>query len=258
MIGELIPQPFKQIIDRKFDHFGVDGTGLDLVDVEHVFNVPDIAPESRRALPQGSRPSSHRQSSPAVPAPRQASAAAGAGHDLPRQEIAISRHWQHRPAAGFAEFVGCPPPLGDVGECDDNTFHRTALDGMAICADVPGAAPRFDLALDRLEALQHRLRVGSRAPSAASDVRSPSGRPTSLGMTPNSDFVAGMKSGYHWNRGSRRNTVLSRTFCRIIESGPLPLQRFPELAVDAASSSFSDCNSSFDVRSSRSSIDILH
>lgn len=62
---------------------------------------------------------------------------------------------------GFAEFVGCPPPLGDVGKCDDNTFHRTALGTVwQYAPDVPGAAPRFDLALDRLEALQHRLRVG--------------------------------------------------------------------------------------------------
>ena len=34
MIGEFVPQPLKQIVDREIDYFGVDGAGLDLVDVE--------------------------------------------------------------------------------------------------------------------------------------------------------------------------------------------------------------------------------
>ena len=34
VIGELVPQPVEQIVDRKADHFGADGAGLDLVDVE--------------------------------------------------------------------------------------------------------------------------------------------------------------------------------------------------------------------------------
>ena len=34
VIGELIPQPVEQIVDREIDHFGADGAGLDLVYVE--------------------------------------------------------------------------------------------------------------------------------------------------------------------------------------------------------------------------------
>ena len=34
MIGELVPQPLQQTVDREIDHLGADGAGFDLVDVE--------------------------------------------------------------------------------------------------------------------------------------------------------------------------------------------------------------------------------
>ena len=71
--------------------------------------------------------------------------------------------WPVRPAAW-------PPParppyasLGDVGEGDDDAFDAIVLGAVGqYAADVPGAAPRFDLALDRREGLQHRSRVGQK------------------------------------------------------------------------------------------------
>src|ERR1700744_682824 len=34
VIGELVPQPFKQIVDWEVDYFGADSAGLDLVYIE--------------------------------------------------------------------------------------------------------------------------------------------------------------------------------------------------------------------------------
>ena len=52
------------------------------------------------------------------------------------------------------------PPLGDVGKGDDDAFDAIVLGAIGqYPADVPGAALRFDLPLDRGEGLQHRSRV---------------------------------------------------------------------------------------------------
>ena len=101
VVGELVPQPVKQIVDRETDHFGVNGARFDLVDVEQrVQHARHGAQASRRAA----RPAPLRLLAlddpwPAAPAAGQASAAAGGGHGSRQRESATWRRWPVGPAA---------------------------------------------------------------------------------------------------------------------------------------------------------------
>ena len=146
------------------------------------------------------------------------------------------------------------PPLGDVGEGDDDALDPVVLGAVGQdAADVPGAAPGFDLPLDRRRGSAAPSRASvRRAPSAASELRSASGRPMSLGMTLNSDLVAGVKKRIlrSVSRKSVATSVLYRTFCRSLEVVRCRSSVSWSWLLRAVSSSLSDCNSSFDVSSS--------
>ena len=237
VIGELVPQPVKQIVDRETDHFGVDSAGLDLVYVEqrvqHARHGAQRLVEPCDQLLRSSRP---RRSSPAAPAAGRAFAAAGAGHGSRRRETAISRHWPAPPAALAASSASAMClPLGDVGKGDDDALDPVVLGAVRqYAADVPGAALSFDLPLDRREGLQHRS--GIRQKSAIGGQRAEvCERPPDVAGNDIEERLGGRREEADIEVGveeERRNIGAVQDILQIIGGRTLPLQRFLELAVE--------------------------
>ena len=165
VIGELIPQPVKQIVDRETDHFGVDGAGLDLVDVEQRVQ------HARHGAQRLVEPCDQLLCSLPLDGLRQQPLKQG--KRLQRLAEVMARggekarfrdSGQFRLPLGRLQRVCRVPPLGDVGKGDDDAFDPVVLGAVwQDAADVPGAALRFDLSLDRREGPQHRSGIGQQS-----------------------------------------------------------------------------------------------
>ena len=137
---------------------------------------------------------------------------------------------------GDLQRLGDAPPLGDVGEGDDDAFDPVVLRAVGQdAANVPGAGPRLRFPVRAALSVCSTVRASSSsAPSAASEWRSASGRPMSLAMMLNSDLVAGVKKrifslGIEENR---RDIGAVQDVLQVVRGRALPLQRFLKLAVE--------------------------
>lgn len=164
MISELITQPVEQIVDREIHDIGMDGAGLDLVDVQervqharHDAQCP-VKPcdQPLRFLPLDSlcehalEQAQRLQRLPQVMARGSEKTRLGDGRQL-------------RPALGFLKYVRGASAFGAVGKGDDDALHSVTLGAVRQdAANVPGTAPRLDFPLDRCESLQHRLSIGEK------------------------------------------------------------------------------------------------
>ncbi len=165
VIGEFVPQPDEQIVDRETDEVGADGARLDLVDVEQrvqharhrgqrfveppdkLLGLLSLDRLGQQPLNQGQR------------LQRLAEVMARGG-----KKARFCQIGQFRLPLGRLQRIGGAPALGDVGKGDDDAFDRVVLGAVRQDAtDVPEAGPGSDLALDRREGLQHRPGVGQQA-----------------------------------------------------------------------------------------------
>ena len=111
-----------------------------------------------------------------------------------REKARLGDGRQFRLPLGGGQRIRRASPFGHVLEGDDDALGLLVAGAIGQDpADEPGAALALDLPLDRRLALQNLCASSRSASSAASDLRSVSGRPTSLGMTLNSALVAGVK-----------------------------------------------------------------
>ena len=165
VIGELIPQPVEQIVDRKADHFGVDGAGLDLVYVEQ--RVQHARHGAQRLVEPRDQFLCSLSLDDLCQQPLKQ------GKRLQRLAEIVARRGEKARFRGIGQLrlpLGCPqlvrrvPPLGDVGKGDDDALDPVVLGAVRQYAtDVPGAALRLDLPLDRRQGLQHRSGIGQKS-----------------------------------------------------------------------------------------------
>ena len=127
-----------------------------------------------------------------------------------RQKARLGDGRQFRLPLGGGQRVGRAPSFGHVFKGYDDALGLLVAGAIGQDpADEPVAALALNFPFDRRLALQDLSGVVlSRASSAASDFRSVSGRPTSLGITLNSAFVAGVKKRM-LNRVSRKIVATS-------------------------------------------------
>ena len=254
LIGEGVAQPFENLRDRKLQHFGVDGAGLDLVDVEQrveharhrADRLVDLGEQLLRllaldllgeqALKQSER--LHRLAE-VVARRREETRFRGAGP--------LGR------AMSGGERLGRAHALGDVGEGDHDALAFLVPAAIARNpAQEMRAVGARDLALDRRGIAQHLARVVEQGVVARERAQIESGRPRSLGITWNSALVAGVKKRMlsAASRNSVATSVLSSRFCRssaLLRWRSSVSRRRP---LSAVSSAFRDSSASIEVESS--------
>ena len=149
----------------KLDHLGADRAGLDLVYVEQRVQ------HARHGAQRLVEPRDQFLRSLALDGLRQQPLKQGEGLERLAQIMArggekarLRDIRQLRLPLGRLQRVRRVPPLGDVGEGDDDALDPVVLGAVGqYAADVPGAALRFDLPLDRREGLQHRSGIGQKS-----------------------------------------------------------------------------------------------
>ena len=229
-------QPVKQFVDREIDHFGADGAGLDLVYVEQRVQ------HARHGAQRVVDPCDQFLGSLALDDLGQQSLQQG--KRLQRLAQVMARRGE-KPRfrdigqiclpLGYAQLVRRVPPLGDVGECDDDALDPIVLGAVRQYAtDVPGAALRFDLSLDRREAPQHRSCIGQKSAvgSQRIEVRE---RPPDVAGNDTEKRLGGRREEADIEVGveeERRDIGAVQNILQIVGGRTLPLQRFLELAVE--------------------------
>ena len=215
-------QPVQQITDRETDDLRTDNARLDLVYVEqrvqHARHGGQRLVEPRHQL-FGFVALDNRRQKPLKESQRLkrlAEVMAGRGQK-PRLRDAC----QFRLLLGDRQRVRRASPFGDVDEGDDDALDPVVLGAVRqLCGGCTRRRPELRSPVRQAPASAIPLRASARRlSSAASDLRSASGRPTSLGMTLKSDLVAGVKKRMLRlvSRKSVATSELYRTFCRSLE-----------------------------------------
>ena len=207
VIGELVLQARQQVVDREAGGLDGDGAGLDLVEVEqHVQHAGHGAQRLVQALEQLLRPLSLGGLRQQALEQRQglqglAEVVAGGG-----EEARLGRVGELRLLLRRLQRVGDDPARGAVGEGDDHAFDTGVTGAVGKhAADVPGAGPGLDLALQRHVGLQHRPRVVQEVAVGGQRIQIGQRPP---GMTLNSSLVAGVKKRI-LSSGSRKMVATS-------------------------------------------------
>jgi hypothetical protein len=162
-IAEFIPQPVEQIVDREADDLGTDSADLDLVSVEQRVQ------NARQGAQRLAEPCNQFLLSLPLDSLRQY--AFNQHERLQRLAEVMARSGEKARfrairqvclPLGSCQFVRCAPAFRDVDKGDDDALDALLGAVRQYPADVPGAAMRFDLALDRRVRPQHRTGIAQK------------------------------------------------------------------------------------------------
>ena len=128
-----------------------------------------------------------------------------------------------------------PPPLGDVGKADDNTFNSALLGAIRQdTTGVPDAVPRVDFGLERGVGPQHRCRIGQQR-AVHSQRRQVRERPPNVAGDDVEECLGGGCEEANVEAGveeQRRHIGAVQDILQIVGNCSLPLQSFLKLAVE--------------------------